>query len=78
MHVRFTSFFIVLVDSILVVIRLQKMVNGGTVNFWICINFSRNVQDTVARGFCNELAQMCVISGMVWALRYSTIICFLC
>nr|GMC77580.1 protein argonaute 1-like [Ipomoea batatas] len=42
----------------------QKMVNGGTVNNWICINFSRNVQDSVARGFCSELAQMCQISGM--------------
>lgn len=43
----------------------QKMVNGGTVNSWICINFSRNVQDSVASGFCYELAQMCYISGMV-------------
>ncbi|XP_031104991.1 protein argonaute 1 [Ipomoea triloba] len=42
----------------------KKMVNGGTVNNWICINFSRNVQDSVARGFCSELAQMCQISGM--------------
>nr|XP_016468232.1 PREDICTED: protein argonaute 1-like isoform X2 [Nicotiana tabacum] len=42
----------------------KKMVNGGTVNNWICVNFSRNVQDTVARGFCSELAQMCMISGM--------------
>ncbi|KAJ8559744.1 hypothetical protein K7X08_003802 [Anisodus acutangulus] len=42
----------------------KKMVNGGTVNNWICINFSRNVQDSVARGFCSELAQMCHISGM--------------
>ncbi|CAN1265708.1 Protein argonaute 1 [Linum perenne] len=43
----------------------KKMVNGGTVNYWLCINFSRQVQDTVARGFCYELAQMCHISGMV-------------
>ncbi|CAN1265710.1 Protein argonaute 1 [Linum perenne] len=42
----------------------KKMVNGGTVNYWLCINFSRQVQDTVARGFCYELAQMCHISGM--------------
>ncbi|KAM0945217.1 hypothetical protein DsansV1_C10g0100351 [Dioscorea sansibarensis] len=42
----------------------KKMVNGGRVNNWICINFSRNVQDNVARGFCYELAQMCQISGM--------------
>ncbi|KAJ4834563.1 argonaute 1B [Turnera subulata] len=45
----------------------QKMVNGGRVNHWICINFSRNVQDTVAKGFCHELAQMCQISGMDFA-----------
>ncbi|KAJ9145671.1 hypothetical protein P3X46_028026 [Hevea brasiliensis] len=44
----------------------KKMVNGGTVNNWICINFSRNVQDSVARGFCHELAQMCYISGMAF------------
>lgn len=49
----------------------QKMVNGGRVNNWICINFSRNVQDSVARGFCYELAQMCHISGMVLKLHNS-------
>lgn len=41
------------------------MVNGGTVNNWICVNFSRSVQDSVARSFCQELAQMCMTSGMV-------------
>lgn len=56
----------VLVCFFYVIFLLQKMVNGGTVNNWICINFSRNVQDSVARGFCYELAQMCYISGMVW------------
>ncbi|CAM8943710.1 unnamed protein product [Rhodiola kirilowii] len=45
----------------------KKMVNGGTVNNWICINFSRNVQDSVACGFCAELAQMCHISGMAFS-----------
>uniref|UniRef100_A0A7N0U3U9 Argonaute 1 n=1 Tax=Kalanchoe fedtschenkoi TaxID=63787 RepID=A0A7N0U3U9_KALFE len=45
----------------------KKMVNGGTVNHWICINFSRNVQDSVARGFCGELAQMCHTSGMAFS-----------
>ncbi|TYH41474.1 hypothetical protein ES332_D12G319500v1 [Gossypium tomentosum] len=44
----------------------KKMVNGGTVNNWICINFSRQVQDSVARRFCYELAQMCYISGMAF------------
>ncbi|KAK6925449.1 Piwi domain [Dillenia turbinata] len=44
----------------------KKMVNGGTVNNWICINFSRSVQDSVAGSFCSELAQMCHISGMAF------------
>ncbi|GMI71480.1 ARGONAUTE 1 [Hibiscus trionum] len=42
----------------------KKMVNGGTVKNWICINFSRQVQDNLAQRFCYELAQMCYISGM--------------
>jgi hypothetical protein len=49
----------------LVMCFLQKMVNGGTVNDWICINFSRNVPDNAARNFCRELADMCQTSGMV-------------
>lgn len=40
------------------------MINGMTVSRWACINFSRSVQESVARGFCNELAQMCQVSGM--------------
>ncbi|KAA8541496.1 hypothetical protein F0562_025459 [Nyssa sinensis] len=44
----------------------KKMVNGGTVNNWICINFSRNVEESVARRFCHDLAQMCNISGMAF------------
>ncbi|XP_010259157.1 PREDICTED: protein argonaute 10-like isoform X2 [Nelumbo nucifera] len=42
----------------------KKMINGSTVSRWACINFSRSVQESVARGFCNGLAQMCQISGM--------------
>ncbi|GAA0149641.1 translation initiation factor [Lithospermum erythrorhizon] len=42
----------------------KKMIDGMTVSHWACINFSRNVQESVARGFCNELAQMCQVSGM--------------
>ncbi|KAK7270729.1 hypothetical protein RJT34_26112 [Clitoria ternatea] len=37
----------------------KKTINGRTVSRWACINFSRTVQDSVARSFCNELAQMC-------------------
>ncbi|CAI9766500.1 unnamed protein product [Fraxinus pennsylvanica] len=42
----------------------KRMVNGGTINSWMCINFARNVQDSMARSFCHELAQMCITSGM--------------
>ncbi|XP_051136528.1 protein argonaute 1-like [Andrographis paniculata] len=44
----------------------KRMVNGGTVNSWMCLNFARNVQDSVARTFCHELAQMCMTSGMTF------------
>ncbi|KAL8457170.1 hypothetical protein ACS0TY_035133 [Phlomoides rotata] len=44
----------------------KRMVNGGTVNNWISINFARNVQDSVAHTFCQELAQMCSTSGMLF------------
>ncbi|KAG6502594.1 hypothetical protein ZIOFF_034879 [Zingiber officinale] len=40
----------------------------GRVNSWICINFAKNAQDNLARGFCHELAQMCQISGMEFSL----------
>ncbi|XP_072956096.1 protein argonaute 1B-like [Typha angustifolia] len=46
----------------------KKMVNGGRVSNWTCINFSRSVQDSAARGFCHELAVMCQVSGMDFAL----------
>jgi hypothetical protein len=52
------------------------MVNGGRVTSWACINFSRNVQDSVARGFCHELAIMCQISGMVSHCPPNTILFF--
>jgi hypothetical protein len=42
------------------------MVNGGVVNYWACLNFSRNVQENYVRSFCFELAQMCQTSGMVF------------
>ncbi|VAH99218.1 unnamed protein product [Triticum turgidum subsp. durum] len=45
----------------------KKMVNGGRVSHWACINFSRNVQDNAAKVFCHELAIMCQISGMNFA-----------
>ncbi|KAK6153233.1 hypothetical protein DH2020_012872 [Rehmannia glutinosa] len=44
----------------------KRMVNGGMVTSWICINFARNVQDNIAHSFCYELAQMCNTSGMAF------------
>lgn len=54
-----------ILNSHYIVLNEQKMINGMTVSRWACINFSRSVQESVARGFCNELAQMCQVSGMV-------------
>uniref|UniRef100_A0A7I4BGJ8 Argonaute family member n=1 Tax=Physcomitrium patens TaxID=3218 RepID=A0A7I4BGJ8_PHYPA len=45
----------------------KKMVNGGIVQHWACVNFSSNVQEKIARDFCLELAQMCQTSGMQFA-----------
>jgi eukaryotic translation initiation factor 2C len=45
----------------------KKMVNGGVVKHWACINFSRYVTADTAHQFCNDLAQMCQTSGMVLA-----------
>ncbi|KAK3131337.1 hypothetical protein QOZ80_6BG0505120 [Eleusine coracana subsp. coracana] len=47
----------------------KKMVNGGRVRSWLCVNFARNVQESVANGFCRELARMCQASGMEYALE---------
>lgn len=47
------------------------MVNGGKVKSWICVNFARNVQESVVRGFCQELALMCQASGMASILGMS-------
>ncbi|KAK4257346.1 hypothetical protein QN277_006944 [Acacia crassicarpa] len=42
----------------------KKVINGSIVRYWACINFSRSVQESTARGFCQQLVQMCQISGM--------------
>ncbi|XP_022860648.1 protein argonaute MEL1-like [Olea europaea var. sylvestris] len=41
----------------------KKMVNGGKVEFWTCINFSQRFNVDVDR-FCNELIGMCNSKGM--------------
>ncbi|XP_010940262.1 protein argonaute 1A [Elaeis guineensis] len=47
----------------------KKMVNGGRVQNWMCISFARNVHESVARGFCHELVQMCRTSGMDFSIE---------
>ncbi|XP_019705740.1 protein argonaute 1A isoform X1 [Elaeis guineensis] len=47
----------------------KKMVNGGRVSNWTCINFSRGVHDNAAREFCHQLALMCEVSGMEFAVQ---------
>lgn len=42
----------------------KKVINGSSVRYWACINFSRSVQESTANGFCQQLVQMCQISGM--------------
>ncbi|KAL8547020.1 hypothetical protein ACS0TY_006661 [Phlomoides rotata] len=41
----------------------KKMINGGKVDYWACISFSRNID--VDR-FCHYLIGMCVSKGMVF------------
>ncbi|KAJ9554728.1 hypothetical protein OSB04_009342 [Centaurea solstitialis] len=45
-----------------------KMINGGTVNFWAVVNFSRHRQDAVGN-FCDGLVTMCNEKGMVFNRR---------
>ncbi|XP_061351759.1 protein argonaute PNH1-like [Gastrolobium bilobum] len=42
----------------------KKVINGGNIRYWACINFSQSVQESTARGFCQQLVKMCQISGM--------------
>ncbi|PIA65392.1 hypothetical protein AQUCO_00100697v1 [Aquilegia coerulea] len=42
----------------------KKMINGSSVNHWACINFSQGTQESTVRGFCQELAKACQVSGM--------------
>ncbi|PKU67875.1 protein argonaute 1A-like [Dendrobium catenatum] len=47
----------------------KKMVNGGRVSNWTCINFAQNVRENDIRRFCYELASMCQKSGMEFTLE---------
>ncbi|XP_058074962.1 protein argonaute MEL1-like [Magnolia sinica] len=44
----------------------KKMVNGGSVEYWTCINFSRLPPDAV-HTFCHELVGMCRNKGMTFS-----------
>ncbi|XP_065869022.1 protein argonaute 5-like isoform X1 [Euphorbia lathyris] len=42
----------------------KKMVNGGRVDFWTCVNFSSQINRDLPKEFCRQLIQMCVSKGM--------------
>ncbi|XP_076905610.1 protein argonaute 1-like [Bidens hawaiensis] len=42
----------------------KKVVNGGRVANWMCINFADNAPDHKARGFFLDMAKMCNANGM--------------
>ncbi|XP_078148836.1 protein argonaute MEL1-like isoform X1 [Carex rostrata] len=46
----------------------MKMVNGGTVENWTCLNFSQTFQREVIK-FCNDLVAVCNRRGMVFNTR---------
>ncbi|XWS28646.1 hypothetical protein CRYUN_Cryun25bG0088800 [Craigia yunnanensis] len=43
----------------------KKMVNGGKVDFWTCVNFSSDYAN-ISEDFCKELVKMCNNKGMVF------------
>ncbi|XP_062158569.1 protein argonaute 5-like isoform X2 [Alnus glutinosa] len=44
----------------------KRMINGGRVEFWTCVNFSRQVNRDLAFEFCDQLIDMCNSKGMVF------------
>lgn len=46
--------------------RDKKMVNGGKVEYWTCVSFSRSGLDA-ANSFCDMLVNMCCSKGMVFS-----------
>lgn len=42
----------------------KKMIKGGNVQYWTCLNLSMNVSDDMAGKFCDHLAVMCTTKGM--------------
>ncbi|CAL1404119.1 unnamed protein product [Linum trigynum] len=43
----------------------KKMVNGGTVDYWTCLNFS-SFNNDFPIDFCGQLIDMCISKGMVF------------
>ncbi|KAL3752385.1 hypothetical protein ACJRO7_013094 [Eucalyptus globulus] len=43
----------------------KKMINGGKVDAWTCVNFSR-LNGNMTRQFCDELVKMCSSKGMAF------------
>ncbi|CAM6066124.1 unnamed protein product [Sphagnum tenellum] len=46
-----------------------RMVNGGSIRRWACINFSQCVIAEIAPQLCNELTEMCRTSGMIFEMN---------
>ncbi|KAK9279006.1 hypothetical protein L1049_012681 [Liquidambar formosana] len=44
----------------------KKMVNGGNVEFWTCVNFSQKLRPDLVSRFCEGLVNMCASKGMVF------------
>ncbi|KDO40403.1 hypothetical protein CISIN_1g0053183mg, partial [Citrus sinensis] len=57
--------FFVHTELFCVILVVQKMFNGGTVQVWTCMNFSTCLNQDVSR-FCQRLVDMCKKKGMVF------------
>ncbi|WOK93958.1 protein argonaute MEL1-like [Canna indica] len=44
----------------------KRMVNGGNIDYWTCINFSSRLREDQLYGFCENLVGMCNNIGMVF------------
>jgi hypothetical protein len=47
----------------------KKMVHGGSMRYWTCINFSRYITVEIAPQLCNELIEICQTSGVVFEMN---------
>ncbi|XP_038894817.1 protein argonaute 5 [Benincasa hispida] len=44
----------------------KKMINGGRVDYWGCVNFSARLDPGLPSEFCHQLVSMCISKGMVF------------